>query len=98
MEGGPISLILRLFVVADPFDQDGSEIHLRRATDHVAPGVEDTFATVVAAARRRGEVATGYRRIAARSSSSDAYGVTIDPPKSDRLTLGIGDSVIVLAE
>jgi len=85
-------------VFADLFDQDGSEIYLRRAADYVAPGVEITFATVVAAARRRGEVAIGYRRIAARSSSADAYGVTINPPKSGRLTLGVGDSVIVLAE
>ncbi len=85
-------------VFADLFDQDGSEIYLRRAADYIAPGVEVTFATVVASARRRGEVAIGYRRVAARGASAGDQGVTINPPKSERLTLGERDSVIVLAE
>ena len=85
-------------VFADLFDQDGSEIYLRRAADYIAPGVEVTFATVVASARRRGEVAIGYRRVAARGASAGDQGVTINPPKSERVTLGERDSVIVLAE
>ena len=48
-------------VFADLFDQEGSEIYLRKATDYVAADTEVTFATVVASARRRGEVAIGYR-------------------------------------
>ncbi len=85
-------------VFSDLFDQDGSEIYLRRAADYVAPGVEVTFATVVASARRRGEVAIGYRQVAGRGSSANGHGVTINPPKSERLALRDGDAVIVLAE
>jgi ion channel POLLUX/CASTOR len=85
-------------VFTDLFDQDGSEIYLRRAADYVAPGVDVTFATVVTAAARRGEVAIGYRRVAARGATAGDQGVTINPSKSERLTLGKRDSVIVLAE
>ena len=47
----------------------------------------------VASARRRGEVAIGYR-----SAGAEGHGVKINPPKSGRVTLGARDSVIVLAE
>ncbi len=85
-------------VFADLFDQDGSEIYLRRAADYVEPGVEVTFATLVASARRRGEIAIGYRRVVGRDASANGLGVTINPTKSERLTLGERDAVIVLAE
>ena len=84
-------------VFADLFDQDGSEIYLRRAADYVSPGIEVTFATIVTSASRRGEVAIGYRKVPVRGSS-DGHGVTINPPKSERVMLGERDAVIVLAE
>ncbi len=84
-------------VFADLFDQAGSEIYLRPAGEYVETGAEVAFATIVESARRRGEVAIGYR-VQAASGSSDGQGVTINPPKSGRLTLGARDSVIVLAE
>lgn len=80
-------------VFADLFDQDGSEIYLRKASEYVAADVEVSFATVVESARRRGEVAIGYR-----STGADGHGVAINPAKSGRITLGARDSVIVLAE
>ena len=82
-------------VFADLFDAAGSEIYLRPARDYLVPGVEVSYATVVAAARRRNEVAIGVRTQAA---SDAAGGVSINPPKSTRLTLGPRDAVIVLAE
>ncbi|HEX6869184.1 MAG TPA: hypothetical protein VF119_10290 [Candidatus Limnocylindrales bacterium] len=85
-------------VFADLFDQAGSEIYLRKATDYVAAGVEVSFATVVASARRRGEVAIGYRLVTPSNGSAAGHGVSINPPKSARVTLGARDSVIVLAE
>jgi hypothetical protein len=42
-------------------------------------------------------VAIGYR-LQAAAADADGHGVTINPPKSRRLTLGARDSVIVLAE
>jgi hypothetical protein len=56
-----------------------------------------TFATIVASARRRNEVAIGVR-IPSTSDGSDGHGVRINPPKSTRLTFGTRDAVIVLAE
>ena len=73
-------------------------IYVRRAADYVAPGVEVTFATIVASARQRGEVAIGYRQVVGRETSAAGHGVTINPAKSARVTLGERDAVIVLAE
>jgi voltage-gated potassium channel Kch len=83
-------------VFADLFDVAGSEIYLRPAREYVEPGVEVTFATIVASARRRSEVAIGVRTQATAGAGQD--GVRINPPKSTRLTLGARDAVIVLAE
>ena len=48
-------------VFQDLFDPEGSEIYVRPASDYVALGQPLSFTTVVEAARRRGEVAIGYR-------------------------------------
>lgn len=85
-------------VFADLFDQAGSEIYLRPAGDYVEVGTDVAFATIVASARRRSEVAIGYRTVPGPGASPTAQGVTINPPKSSRLTLGARDAVIVLAE
>lgn len=85
-------------VFADLFDQDGSEIYLRPAGDYVEAGTEVAFATIVAAARRRSEVAIGFRTVLPPGAPTTGHGVTINPPKSTRLTLSARDAVIVLAE
>ena len=80
-------------VFADLFDPDGSEIYLRRASDYVTPGVEVSFATVVASARRRGEVAIGYRRLVDRTASRhwpgrDDQPAQVRAPDTRRARLG----------
>jgi hypothetical protein len=57
-----------------------------------------TFATVVEAARRRGEVAIGYRQLEFAEDAGRAYGVVINPVKSVPLVLDDDDRVIVLGE
>lgn len=84
-------------VFADLFDHEGSEIYLRPAGDYVEAGTEVTFATIVESARRRDEVAIGYRMVPAPGVTGDGHGVTLNPPKSARLTLAARDAVIVLA-
>ncbi|WP_157251359.1 CASTOR/POLLUX-related putative ion channel [Nonomuraea typhae] len=79
------------------FSHEGAEIYLKPAGDYVLPGVTATFATVVEAARRRGETAIGYR-LAAESGRAPHYGVTLNPGKSAPLAFQPGDRVIVLAE
>jgi hypothetical protein len=47
--------------------------------EYVVPGRETTFATVVAAARERGETAIGLRIAELSDDASSGYGVRLDP-------------------
>jgi voltage-gated potassium channel Kch len=82
----------------DLFTPEGSEIYLRPATEYVVTGQSMTFATVVESARRRGEVAIGYRQLVHAEDADRAYGVVINPVKSAALVLADDDRVIVLGE
>lgn len=85
-------------VFTDLFDPQGAEIYLKPVGDYVEPGPAVSFYTVVEAARRRGEVALGYR-VQARASDADShYGVLLNPDKSNPITFSPQDRVIVLAE
>jgi ion channel POLLUX/CASTOR len=76
----------------------GSELYLKPVADYVEPGVPLNFYTVLEAARRRGEVAVGYRLGAETGDPATSYGVHLNPLKSRRLTFAEHDSLIVLAE
>ena len=56
------------------------------------------FYTVVEAALQRDELAIGYRLYAQTNNPQQAYGVVINPRKSDRVSFSSQDSIIVLAE
>ncbi|MCB5908824.1 CASTOR/POLLUX-related putative ion channel [Streptomyces pinistramenti] len=84
-------------VFTDLFDPAGSEIYLKPASSYLTPGTTANFATVVEAARQRGETAIGYR-IARQSDEPPAYGVFLNPSKTAPLSLGEGDAIVVLAE
>ncbi|MEK7466078.1 MAG: potassium transporter TrkA [Planctomycetota bacterium] len=85
-------------VLADLFDPEGSEIYVKPATNYVAAGQPFSFHTVVEAARRRGEIAIGYKLAALRRDASRSYGVVVNPDKSGKITLAAEDRVIVVAE
>lgn len=85
-------------VFQDLFDPEGSEIYLKPASDYVALGQPLNFYTVVEAARRRSETALGYRLVADENNADKAYGVKVNPKKSEMITFSEGDRVIVLAE
>ncbi|MET7594557.1 MULTISPECIES: NAD-binding lipoprotein [unclassified Streptomyces] len=78
------------------FSADGSTICLRPAGHYVRPGSVTTFATVVAAARDRGECAIGYRRHDRRATPPD-HGVRLNPPKAERREWTPDDQVILVA-
>jgi hypothetical protein len=80
------------------FSSVGSEIYLQPADLYVEPGAVVDFYTVLEAARRRGETAIGYRIDEHARSSAHAYGVTVNPTKTDTRTFAPGDKIIVLAE
>jgi ion channel POLLUX/CASTOR len=84
-------------VFATLLDPSGSEIYLKPAADYLLPGKPADFATVIEAARRRGQTALGYRRREA-SHRPPAYGVVLNPDRAAPLTLSADDRVIVLAE
>ena len=64
-------------------DPRGSEIYLKPATDYLLEDTPANFATVIEAARRRGQTALGYRRREA-FHRPPAYGVVLNPDKTAR--------------
>lgn len=78
------------------FSAEGSDVCLRPAGTYVRPGAEATFATVVAAARDRGECAIGYRRHNGRTGRAD-QGIRLNPSKSERHVWSAEDHVVVVA-
>ncbi|AEY90077.1 putative lipoprotein [Streptomyces hygroscopicus subsp. jinggangensis 5008] len=78
------------------FSAGGTQVHLRSAADYVHSGQEASFATVVAAARDRGECAIGYRSHA-DAARAPGYGLRVNPPKAERRRWTTGDEVVVIA-
>jgi voltage-gated potassium channel Kch len=83
---------------ADIFDPEGSEIYVKLASNYVTIVEPVNFYTVVEAARRRGEIAIGYKVRAHASDAEQSYGVVTNPPKSKMITFAEWDRIIVVAE
>ena len=88
--------LMRVF--EDLFNADGSEIYLKPASLYSKPGEAVSFYALVDAARARGQVAIGYRRMADQFDASKAYGVTINPRKDADITLAENDLLVIIAE
>jgi ion channel POLLUX/CASTOR len=81
-------------VFEDLFNPEGAEIYCKPAEDYVALGKPARFATVVEAAKRRGEIAIGYL-----SGEGDPKArAHVNPKKSATVTFAATDKIIVLAE
>jgi ion channel POLLUX/CASTOR len=82
--------------LANVFDSllqaDGPEVYMRPA-DRYVKGGPVSFATLIAAASRRGETAIGYR-----GTVDGVRTARLNPPKSDVFPIEPGDRLIVLAE
>jgi ion channel POLLUX/CASTOR len=87
-----------LEVFHDLFDAAGSEIYLKPAQNYVALKREVNFYTVTESARKRGEIAIGYRLERYANDASRAYGVRVNPPKSGMISFELEDKIITLAE
>jgi voltage-gated potassium channel Kch len=85
-------------VFQDLFDPEGSEIYLKPAEEYVQMDTPLNFYTVVEAARRRNQIAIGYRLQHEAYDADKSFGVRINPPKSLQTTYAPGDRIIVLAE
>lgn len=85
-------------VFEDLFDPDGSEIYLKPITNYIKPGMEVDFYTVTEAARRRGEIAIGYKVASLARDGSASYGVVVNPNKAGRIKFSADDKLVVVAE
>jgi hypothetical protein len=86
-------------VFEELFAAEGSEVYMRPVAAYVnGGGAAVSFATLVEAARRRGETAIGYRIAAQSSQSESAFGVRVNPVKSELFEPAEADRLIVLAE
>jgi hypothetical protein len=85
-------------VYNDLFQEEGSEIYLKPASDFVQIGVPVNFYTVVESASRQGHSAFGYRIVAEAFNPAEVYGVKINPNKSEMITFAEEDKIIVMAE
>jgi hypothetical protein len=84
-------------IMVDLCDANGSEIYLKDIGLYVRPGPVN-YATAVEAARRRGEIAIGYRRHADAADPAAHFGITINANKNSILNVAPGDQLIVIAE
>ena len=85
-------------VFQELFHPDGWELYLKPISDYVELGKAVNFYTVLESARQRGEVAIGYRLHELAFNAEKAYGVKLNPLKSQSVTFGQEDRIIVLAE
>jgi ion channel POLLUX/CASTOR len=88
----------RAAVFRDLFDSSGKEIYLRPVSEYLEPGGEVDFYTVLEGAKRRGEIAMGYRLARHADDAERDYGIRVNPVKSERIAFAESDKIIVLAE
>lgn len=85
-------------VFDDLFDSDGSEIYVKPVSNYIKPGVAVNFYTIAEAAAAKGEIAIGYRVDTYSHNPEKAYGVVVNPKKSEKVTFTEKDKIIVIAE
>ncbi|WP_247706924.1 CASTOR/POLLUX-related putative ion channel [Streptomyces liliiviolaceus] len=84
-------------VFGELFAAHGASVHLRPAHHYTTPGCEASFATVVAAARERGECAVGYRRTDPEAGTGHRHELRLGPAKTERRVWHARDEVVVVA-
>ncbi len=85
-------------VFTNLFSAEGSEIYLKPVTDYITVGEETNFYTLMEAATQKGHTAIGYRLLEFERDPAKAYGISINPVKSEKIRFTENDKVIVLSE
>jgi len=80
------------------FGSEGAEIYIRPVADYVTLGESLNFYTLLEAAAQRGETAIGYRIASLANDAESAYGIRLNPNKSELISFSQADRLIVLAE
>ena len=84
-------------IFSELLDERGSEIYIRPITDYVTIQRPVNFFTIIEAARRRGEVAIGYKETVADRGARNMGGVVVNPEKYATRMFKATDSVVVIA-
>jgi ion channel POLLUX/CASTOR len=80
------------------FAESGSEIYLKPAEWYFeCVPAEATFAQIEAQVAGRGEIALGYRTCSLSTDVGANLGVVLNPPKTERVPLRPGDTIVVVA-
>ncbi len=87
--------LMRVF--EDILDEEGSEIYMKPVSDYIDPSHQVNFYTLVESGKQKGHTVIGYRLMEHEHNSSKAYGVKINPVKSDKIQFSKMDKLIVLA-
>ena len=85
-------------VFEDFFNSDGSEIYLRSAHNYIELNKEVNFYTIIEAARRKNEVAIGFRTGKYATNQKANYGIVLNPHKLEVKSFSDDDEIIVLSE
>ena len=84
-------------IFAELLDEKGSEIYIRPASDYVALDRPVNFYTIIEAARRRGEVAIGFKQAVTDRGPRNMGGVVVNPDKQEMRAYRARDSIVVIA-
>jgi hypothetical protein len=83
----------------DLFSEDGSEIYVKPANLYFDTFPQEvTFADLIGLAAKREEVCLGIRKGALRKDHNSNFGVRLNLPKSEKITLTAKDYLVVLSE
>ncbi len=85
-------------VFEDLLDEAGSEIYLKKARYYIKTEEEVNFYTVLEAARRKNELAIGYKISDEVDDPDKNFGIYLNPSKSTCISFSPDDDLIVLAE
>ena len=80
------------------FNNEGSEIYLKPAQKFVELNQKVNFYTIVESARKRNEVAIGYRIGKDSQNHLANYGIVLNPHKLEMRSYSLEDKIIVLSE
>lgn len=89
-------------VFEDLFDAGGPAIYIKPAENYIELGRPVNFYTVLESARQRNQIAIGYKLQEDRAPVQEeymlAYGVVVNPKKSNQIFFAEGDRIIVISE
>jgi ion channel POLLUX/CASTOR len=89
-------------VFEDLFTAGGPAIYIKPAENYVELGRPVNFYTILESARQRNQIAIGYKLHESRASSIEeyilAYGVVVNPKKSNQIFFSEGDKIIIISE